>query len=74
MIFLFFVKDVSKYYGNWIGCVNVGFDFYSGEVMGIVGEFGFGKLILLNCFVGYYVLDIGEVIFDICIDGLCDIL
>lgn len=68
------VKDVSKYYGNRIGCANVGFDLYPGEVMGIVGESGSGKSTLLNCLAGHHTPDTGEVIFDTRTDGPRDTL
>lgn len=68
------VKDVSKYYGNRIGCANVGFDLYPGEVMGIVGESGSGKSTLLNCLAGHHAPDTGEVIFDTRTDGSRDTL
>ena len=68
------VKDVSKYYGNRIGCANVGFDLYPGEVMGIVGESGSGKSTLLNCLAGHHAPDTGEVVFDTRTDGPRDTL
>ena len=37
------VRNISKHYGARIGCTDVGFDLYPGEVMGIVGESGSGK-------------------------------
>ena len=37
------VQGVTKHYGAHIGCADVGFDLYPGEVMGIVGESGSGK-------------------------------
>ena len=43
------VRDVSKFYGNRIGCSNVAFDLWPGEVLAIVGESGSGKTTLLNC-------------------------
>jgi len=43
------VNDVSKMYGGRVGCRDVNFDLYSGEVLGIVGESGSGKTTLLNC-------------------------
>jgi putative phosphonate transport system ATP-binding protein len=43
------VQGLSKFYGGRIGCMNVGFDLWPGEVLAIVGESGSGKTTLLNC-------------------------
>ncbi|KPA20603.1 putative phosphonates utilization ATP-binding protein PhnK [Shimia sp. SK013] len=58
------VENISKFYGNRIGCENVNFDLYSGEVMGIVGESGSGKSTLLNCLAGFLTPETGEVRFE----------
>lgn len=68
------VRDVSRHYGNRIGCAGVSFDLYPGEVMGIVGESGSGKSTLLNCLAGHLTPDTGEVLFDTRVDGLKDTL
>lgn len=46
------VKGLSHYYGRIVGCCEINFDLYPGEVLGIVGESGSGKSTLLNCISG----------------------
>jgi len=69
---LFSVRDLSKYYGARIGCANVSFDLYPGEVMGIVGESGSGKSTLLNAMAGHFAPDQGQVMFDTRMGGMRD--
>ncbi len=66
------VRDVAKRYGGRIGCTDVSFDLYHGEVMGIVGESGSGKSTLLNALAGHIAADRGEVLFDTRAEGLKD--
>lgn len=68
------VRDVTKMYGPRIGCADVSFDLYPGEVMGIVGESGSGKSTLLNALAGHHAPDAGEVLFDTRAEGLKDTL
>ena len=57
------VRHLTKTYGARIGCADVGFDLWPGEVLGIVGESGSGKSTLLSCLAGHQAPDAGEVIF-----------
>ena len=63
------VESLSKLYGNHLGCGDVNFTLWRGEVMGIVGESGSGKSTLLNCLAGHMAPDTGRVIFDTRTDG-----
>ena len=46
------VGGLTKHYGQRIGCVDIGFDLWAGEVLGVVGESGSGKTTLLHCLSG----------------------
>ena len=66
------VRNLGKRYGARIGCADVAFDLYPGEIMGIVGESGSGKSTLLNCMAGHIAPDEGQVLFDTRDRGLID--
>ena len=68
------VRGLSKRYGQAIGCRDVNFDLYPGEVLGIVGESGSGKTTLLNLIAANLKADVGTVDFDTRTDGLTDVL
>lgn len=50
MTALLSVRGLTKYYGDRLGCHDVNFDLWPGEVLGIVGESGSGKTtVLASC-------------------------
>jgi putative phosphonate transport system ATP-binding protein len=49
---LLHVRGLSKLYGSRVGCLDIGFDLWPGEVLGLVGESGSGKTTVLSCLAG----------------------
>ncbi len=46
------VRGLERRYGARVGCTEVGFDLWPGEVLAVVGESGSGKTTLLDCISG----------------------
>ena len=67
------VSGLTKTYGAHIGCRDVGFELFPGEVLGIVGESGSGKTTLLRCLSAQLAPTSGSVVYDMRGQGLTDI-
>jgi putative phosphonate transport system ATP-binding protein len=63
-------SGVSRFYGERVGCRDVTFELWPGEVLGIVGESGSGKSTLLRCLAGIDGPTSGRVMFR---DGDADL-
>jgi len=68
------VRGLTKRYGAQLGCLDVGFDLWPGEVIGIVGESGSGKTTVLNCLSGRVVADGGRVAYETRDGRVADVL
>ena len=64
---------VTRLYGSRVGCRDVSFELWPGEVMGIVGESGSGKSTLLGCLSARLEPTSGTVEYDTREEGLTDI-
>jgi len=54
-------QGLTKWYGRQLGCRDIGFVLYEGEVLSIVGESGSGKTTLLQLLSGQLAPDAGSV-------------
>jgi len=68
------VEGIEKRYGARIGCTNVSFDLWPGEVLGVVGESGSGKTTLLKAISGHLTPEAGRVLYDMVQAGPRDVL
>ena len=57
------VRSLSKSYGDIVGCRDVSFEIWPGEVVGIVGESGSGKTTVLDCVSGRLPASAGQVLY-----------
>ena len=68
------VRGLTTYYGEHLGCRDVGFDLWPGEVLGIVGESGSGKTTVLGCLSGRVPVNGGYANFQTRAGGVVDVL
>lgn len=67
------VECLSMMYGERVGCQDVSFTLYPGEVLGIVGESGSGKSTLLRAISGQVEPTAGRVVYDTQDQGIRDL-
>ncbi len=68
------VRGLSKRYGAQVGCLDVGFDLWPGEVLGVVGESGSGKTTVLACLAGSVEASAGAAEFQMTDGRIVDVL
>ena len=60
---LLIAVDITRHYGTRMGCTDVSFELYEGEVLAVVGESGSGKTTLLNVLAGLLPPSRGRVLY-----------
>jgi len=68
------VRGLGKRYGTQTGCLDVRFDLWPGEVIGVVGESGSGKTTVLDCLSGRVAADAGRVEYAVRDGRVVDVL
>jgi len=68
------VEGLTRYYGHRVGCEDVSFDLYPGEVLAVVGESGSGKSTLLSLLAAHLAPDSGQISYRMRDGVLRDIL
>jgi putative phosphonate transport system ATP-binding protein len=60
---LLLAEGLTKWYGRQLGCRDVSFELYTGEVLAVVGESGSGKSTLLQLLAGQMPVSSGRVLY-----------
>jgi len=66
------VRGLTKRFGARAACLDIDFELWPGEVLGVVGESGSGKTTLLRCIAGHIEVTAGEILFG-AHDGTADL-